>query len=161
MDALTKRECVLCEMIRYFNDRQQSIHGVGTTDTLGAKPCNEKKKTEPVEVFSLESTVVALIINPCQGRWWWRGCNRRAYIYTVFRYRYRYYYYYRGSQNKGPYKTYVLWYQDNILYTVPCYILVTMYALKYRIPLMNAFAKPNDPYFGTRVPFKMTVPLSL
>ena len=87
MDALTKRECVLCEMIRYFNDRQQSIHGVGTTDTLGgAKPYNEKNRTSrgilSIVYGTSSSSIEIPVINPCQGRWWWRGCNRRAYIYT-------------------------------------------------------------------------------
>ena len=87
VDALTKRECVLCEMIRYFNDRQQSIHGVGTTDTLGgAKPYNEKNRTSrgilSIVYGTSSSSIEIPVINPCQGRWWWRGCNRRAYIYT-------------------------------------------------------------------------------
>ena len=83
VDALTKRECVLCEMIRYFNDRQQSIHGVGTTDTLPSHATKKKQNQSRYRILSIVDGSSSIeIINPCQGRWWWRGCNRRAYIYT-------------------------------------------------------------------------------
>ena len=82
VDALTKRECVLCEMIRYFNDRQQSIHGVGTTDTLPSHATKKKQNQSRYRILSIVDGSSSIeIINPCQGRWWWRGCNRRANIY--------------------------------------------------------------------------------